>query len=125
MLAIKTATLKLASVHVHIYKHACFNNKCYRLVLLFLTIIFTSNILVHMRTYTHTQPRAWKYENDAQNRRVKREGSIERREDVKEKDISANDVRRKLSSKRSLTRPTSGSSEVDIFELPPPPPKEG
>lgn len=73
------------------------------------------------------QPRSWKYESDDLNRRVRREGSIERREDVAEKEISPSDVRRKL-AKRLLPIPHSkrGSKgkpeDDDPSELPPSPP---
>ena len=58
---------------------------------------------------------------------MKREGSIERREDVAEVDLSPSDVRKKLSKRAQPVcrlRP-SKSSDVDPSEIPPPPAKEG
>ena len=79
------------------------------------------------------QPRSWKYENDELNRRVRREGSIERREEVAERELSPTDVRRKL-VKRVLPVPQPsprgpGSTQskqikesVDLSDFPPSPP---
>ena len=90
-----------------------------------------------------SQPRSWKYENDEQNRRVKREGSIERREEVAERELSPTDVRQKLQKKtlpvlqprprqaeaRRLSdavrdeeeEEEGGEEGVDVSELPPSP----
>ena len=94
-------------------------------------IHFTVHACVHLFFVCCTQPRAWKYENDELNRRVRREGSIERREDVQEKELSPTDVRRKL-SKRSVpgyhSKPEKKSRSVregvggDVSDQPPPPP---